>query len=718
MMRNLFKNLRLHFSINTLALIALLAACSKAKSSSGIIPVDPSPRATGLLEGDQVVILPSFVKSEAEIAFEEQRALKIKQDAYDLIAGLKKEQLTFKATFKALDVADANFGQIANRLSVVGSLAGEKSLRDAANDAASRLEQFAAEQALRSDVYKKLEEAAALVPPSDSYDARLVENYLRAFKKNGANKTEEEKVKIAEVNAEISKAKTEYETQLSEAMKKVLRLSKEEVASLPTYIQEMVKKYETPEGYNVLRGNLNVWFAIMTDSDSEPLRKKAWINRYSYARDEATPSSLVLVNKRKELAKLLGYKSWAAYQTDGRMAGTPESVDDLYAQVIEKLEPIKAKENEKFTALKRELSGDPNAVLQAWDLPYIEQHIKKTEFDYDPEALRDYFPLAKVKKGIFDVYGTVYGVKFSRFEGEYDTWYPGVDLYSVKDSSTGKLLGVLYLDLFARAEQGKRTGAWMNQVIAGQIVEAISFRPSVQVVTNFRPIAEGAADSYLSFDEMSTFFHEFGHAMHSLVSSVPHASLTIDGVAWDFVETPSQIMEDFLTDYKVLSQLSAHKETGEPLPESILKKVNDSGKISTGYSWMRQIALGQLDWSLYNRDIESSDLGLEEMIKLSDSKLKDYWIDMPDGLGFVGAFSHINSGGYSAGYYSYLWAAVVAADCSEAFKNSAEGYLNPELGMKWRTEVLSQGNAKNAGELVKNFLGREYNSEAFIRSLQ
>ncbi len=717
-MRDKFnKNSRFLFSY--LIAIAALSSCSKtAGAPAALKPIDPNPRASLVAEEGEQVILPSFVKNEAEIAFEEQRALKIKKDSYDQIANLEKNKLNFKSTFKALDVADANFDQIANRLGIVGTLSTNKALREAASAASTRLGQFASEQALRSDVYKKLEEAAQLAPPSDPYDIRLVEAYLRSFKKNGANKTDEEKKVIASVNAEISKAREGFNTALSAAGEKTLLLTKEEVLSLPQYIQGMVKKYESAEGYLIPRGNLNVWFAIMADSKSEELRKKAWINRYSYAKEEGTPFSTVLVNKRKELAKLLDYKSWAAYQTDGRMAGTPENVDALYAQVIKELEPIRAKENEKFTALKRELSGDANAVLQAWDLPYIEQRIKEKEFNFNPEELRVYFPLKKVKQGTFDVYGTVFGVKFEKYTGEYDTWVEGVDLYTVSDSESGKLLGVLYLDLFARSEQGKRNGAWMNQVLPTQVVEGVNYRPTVQVVTNFRPVAAGAADSYLSFDEMNTFFHEFGHAIHSLVSEVPHASLTIDGVAWDFVETPSQIMEDFLSDYRILSQLSGHKDTGEPLPEEILKKVNDSGKISTGYTWMRQISLGQLDWALYNRDVSSADLSREEVIELSDSKLNEFWIPMPSGLGFVGAFSHVNSGGYSAGYYSYLWASVVSADCSEAFKNSSDGYLNPSLGMKWRKEVLGQGNAKDAGELVKNFLGREYNSDAFIRSLQ
>ena len=667
------------------------------------------------------VIFPSFPKSEEEIETLSKEAHNLLEKSYDEVALTPQKELSFETTFKKLDIADSEFAAITSRISILSSLSPDAKLRKKASDVNASLNAYASNLNLRVDVFQVLKTFSEKpeFQKLNSNDQRVASLYLRNFRKSGAERTQTERQEIEKLQNQISTLTADFTQALSEAGGKSTSFYFEEVSKLPPFVLKMMEKFKKEKDFQIPNGNQNLQIAIENNSDDEALREKVWQIRQSFAKNETLSLATKVINTRKALAKALGYKTFADFQVDGRMAQKTENIYKLYNELLPKLDQLKTIQKEKLLTLKNSLSNKKtdDSKLNPWDISYLEQKIKERDFNIDPESLRAYFPLKKVIDGTFSVYGKIFGVTFEKFNGSFDKWMDSVELYKVIDNQSGETLGLVYLDLIARPELGKRNGAWMGGIIPSQSIGTKVTRPTVHVVTNFRPALKDASDTFLSFEEMTTFFHEFGHAVHNIFSDVPHYSLSQDSVAWDFIETPSQMMEEFLEDYKIISQLSSKEDTRESIPQEIFKKVIASSKIISGFNWSRQVALGKMDLSYYDRNVELPNLSDQEVSKLSDEALSHYWIPVPDDTSMVTRFQHIISGGYSAGYYGYLWSKMVATDCADQFRSSPEGFLNSTLGKKWRDQVLARENQAEASFLIRNFLGRDYNSDAFIKSL-
>jgi Zn-dependent oligopeptidase len=668
------------------------------------------------------IVFPSFPKTEAEIESLGKTAHELLEKSYDQVAATSLNELSFENTFKKLDIADSEFAAITSRISVLSSLSTDAKLRKKASDVNANLSAFASNLNLRTDIFQVLKSLSEKpeFQKLNSNDQRVASLYLRNFRKSGAEQSTEKRKEIEKIQNQISSLTSEFSQALSSAGTKTTSFSFEETSKLPLFVLKMMEKFKTVKDFQIPNGNQNLQIAIENNSDDALLREKVWQIRQSFAKSETLSLATKVINSRKALAQALGYNTYADYQVDGRMAQKTENIYKLYNELLPKLDKLKEAQKQRLLEFKNNLlknSKPENKILYPWDISFLEQKIKEQDYNIDPESLRAYFPLKKVTAGTFTVYGKIFGVSFKKYTGNFDKWIDSVDLYKVIDNQSGQTLGLVYLDLIARPELGKRNGAWMGGIIPHQTIGTKVIRPTVQVVTNFRPPLKGASDTYLSFEEMTTFFHEFGHAVHNIFSDVPHYSLSQDSVAWDFIETPSQMMEEFLEDYKIIAQLSLKEETQEPLPKDIFEKVIASSKITSGYHWARQVALGKMDLSYYDRQVELPDLNDQMVSDMSDAALSNYWLPVPENTAMVTRFQHIISGGYSAGYYGYLWSKIVAADCAEQFRSSPDGFLNPLVGKKWRDQVLARENQAEASVLVRDFLGRNYNSEAFVKTL-
>ena len=411
-----------------------------------------------------------------------------------------------------------------------------------------------------------------------------------------------------------------------------------------------------------------------------------------------------LVNLRLERAQLLGFQTAADYVLTRRMAEKSENVYKLLNQLLEAYTPTAHKEVEEVQALAKELEGE-DFQLMPWDWAYYSEKLKEKKFNLNEEALRPYFELNNVISGVFGLATRLYGISFQENK-EIPVYHPDVTAYEVFDKD-GSFLAVLYADFHPRA--GKRSGAWMTSYKEQWKDENGNSRPHISVVMNFTK-PSGDKPALLSFGEVNTFLHEFGHALHGMFANTTYQSLSGTNVYWDFVELPSQIMENFAIEKDFLNTFAKHYETGENIPEEMIQRLVDASNFNVAYACLRQLSFGLLDMAWYTRtepfegDVRSYEKKAWSQTQILPS-CKETCMTVQ--------FSHIMAGGYSAGYYSYKWAEVLDADAFSLFQE--KGIFNPEVANSFREHVLSKGGTEHPMTLYKRFRGQEPGIDALLK---
>ena len=411
-----------------------------------------------------------------------------------------------------------------------------------------------------------------------------------------------------------------------------------------------------------------------------------------------------LVNIRMELVQLLGYSNYAEYVLKKRMAETEESVYQLLNQLLEAYSPTAHQEVKEVEELAHRLEGN-DFQLMPWDWAYYSEKLKNEKFKLNEEELRPYFELSQVKQGVFGLATRLYGITFKENK-EIPVYHPDVDAYEVFDED-GSFLAVLYTDFHPRA--GKRSGAWMTSYKEQWIENGINSRPHISVTMNFsKPSAEKPA--LLTFSEVNTFLHEFGHALHGIFANSTYATLSGTSVYCDFVELPSQIMENFAIEKEFLNTFAKHYRTGEQIPAQLIQKIVDASNFNIAYACLRQLSFGLLDMAWYTRKTPfDGDVRTYE----KEAWKKAQVLPSPAETCMSVQFSHIMAGGYSAGYYSYKWAEVLDADAFSLFKE--KGIFNREVADSFRRNILSKGGTEHPMTLYKRFRGKEPGIEALLR---
>jgi len=445
---------------------------------------------------------------------------------------------------------------------------------------------------------------------------------------------------------------------------------------------------------------------FLTYSDNREYREKVWraFSNRAY-KDDYDNCDLILqiVRLRDEKAKLLGYKNHADFVLERRMAKTPETVLEFSEKLAAAYKPAALKDLEQLQAFANGQGFD--GELKPWDIGYYSEKLKQELFDYSSEDLRPYFQLDNVLDGVFTHFSKLFGIKFSPAPA-IPTWHKDVTAYEVHNEKDGKFVGVLYGDFFPRT--GKKSGAWKTSY-RDQGLEGSNIRePIVAIVCNFtKPTKDKPA--LITFGEVTTLFHEMGHAIHALLSDVTYASHAGTSVLWDFVELPSQVQENWAYKKETLDLFAKHYETGEAIPESLITKLNNAKNFMVGFGGLRQISLGLMDMRWHITDPKE----IKDVAKFEDSATKDTRL-FPRLAGPTStSFSHIFAGGYAAGYYSYKWAEVLDADTFELFEQ--EGLYNLEVATKYRDEILSRGGSEAPEILYKRFRGRDADPDALLR---
>jgi len=593
------------------------------------------------------------------------------------------EAPSFKNTIVALEKS----GALLNRVqSVFGNLLSAET-SDNLQAVAEKMMPLLSEHENNISLNKKLFEKVKAVYSQMSKlklskeENKLLQNTYDGFVRKGANLEGEAKTKYRALTSELSKLTLQYgQNILKETNNYELVITdKAKLAGLPESILEtaaLTAKEKGKEGW-VFTLNAPSYIPFMTYCENRDLRKELYTAYNTQATHENEYNNFAIVtrlaNIRLEIAQLLGYKNYAAYTLEKRMAENSDTVYKLLDQLVDAYKPTAEKELNEVQGLASQTQGADFQIMP-WDWGFYSNKLKDQKFSINDEMLRPYFELSKVKEGVFGLATKLYGITFKK-NSEIPVYHQDVDAYEVFDKD-GKFLAVLYTDFHPR--EGKRAGAWMTEYKGQWKENGKDSRPHVSLVMNFTKPTENKP-ALLTFDEVETFLHEFGHSLHGMFANSTYESLSGTNVYWDFVELPSQIMENFAIEKDFLNTFAKHYQTGEQLPQELIQRIVDATNFNVGYACFRQVSFGLLDMAWYTRNtpFDGNVISYEQQA-MAKTKLLPA---MENGCMSV-QFSHIFSGGYSAGYYSYKWAEVLDADAFSLFKQ--KGIFNKEVANSFR----------------------------------
>lgn len=544
-------------------------------------------------------------------------------------------------------------------------------------------------------------------------ERKLLEKTYDGFQRNGANLSEKDKETYRNLSMELSSLTLKFsQNHLKETNKYELVLTDEtDLEGLPESIREaaaLTAKEKGKEGW-VITLQAPSYVPFMKYSKRRDLRKQLYMayNTQCTHDDEFNNEEIVkkLVNLRMQIAQLLGFTDYADYVLRKRMAEDSTHVYKLLNDLLEAYTPKALQEVEEIKQLACRMEGE-DFQLMPWDFSYYAEILKEQKYALNEEELRPYFELEQVKQGVFGLATRLYGITFKKNK-DIPVYHPDVQAYEVFDRD-GSYLAVLYTDFHPRA--GKRSGAWMTSYKEQWIdSDGTNSRPHVSVTMNFtKPTAEKPA--LLTFSEVNTFLHEFGHALHGIFANTRFQCMSGTNVYWDFVELPSQIMENFATEKEFLNTFARHYQTGEPIPETLIQRIIDASNFNVAYACLRQVSFGLLDMAWYTRQTPfEGDVKAYEKAAWKKAQV----LPQPEETCMSVQFGHIMSGGYSAGYYSYKWAEVLDADAFSVFKE--KGIFNTDVARSFRENILSKGGTEHPMTLYKRFRGQKPTIDALLK---
>ena len=619
----------------------------------------------------------------------------------------------FKNTIEALDFSGEQLDRISSIFFNLNSAETNETIQKIAQDVSPLLSEFSNDITLNETLFKRVKSVydskASLQLTTEQMT--LLDKKYKSFSRNGANLAEDKKQQLREIDKKLSQLKLKFgENILAETNKfEMLITNEKDLSGLPEGTIEAAKQLAESKDKSGWMFTLDYpsYIPFMTYADNRALRKQLAIaaGEKAFKKDDLDNQSNVLeiAKLRFERANLLGYKTHAHFVLEERMAKTPEKVQDFLNELLEKAKPAAKREFSELEQFAKNLDGIDQ--LQKWDSSYYSEKLKQKLFHLDDEKLKPYFKLEYVIEGVFKVAQKLYNLQFEEIH-TIDKYHDDVLTYKVTDSKNN-LVSIFYADFFPRA--GKRNGAWMTSFKPQSIKEGVNHRPHISIVCNFTKPTK-SKPSLLTFNEVTTLFHEFGHALHGMLANTTYPSLSGTSVYWDFVELPSQVLENWCYEKDALELFAKHYETDEVIPMELVNKIKASSTFHEGMQTLRQLSFGLLDMSWHGQDPSSIiDVKTHELKAFENTKL---FPDVANNC-MSTSFSHIFQGGYSSGYYSYKWAEVLDADAFEYFKE--KGVFNSEVAEKFKNHVLSQGGTENPMTLYKRFRGQEPKPEALLK---
>lgn len=647
-----------------------------------------------------------FPKSVNEIKQNTEKTKEIISISVNEITSVPKESKSFKNTAKAFDNLMLKANTLLSPIQTLEMVSSEKDIRDAAHEATLEISNFLVQEVSTN---KKLYEAFKAYYDNqfkeeglDKEEKYFVEETIKDFERHGLNLPDEKLSQLKKILEEINKLTLEFQKNINSDNSSI-EVDLKELKGLP---ENLIATFEkAPNGKYILKADYPTVFGILEHGEVQSTREKI----YKLKNNKAFPQNLEvlkdLVKKRNELAKLLSFKSFTELDLDDQMAKNPKTVKTFIKNLVEKAK-IKAK---KEIQLFSENTSDKNLFdskgkIKPWNTSFIKSEYKKNKLNLDTKKIAEYFPLENTIKELLDIYEQFLNVTFKSVSTN-GFWHEDVKLIEViKDN---QLIGYLLLDLHPR---DNKYGHACDMPVIPAVKKDNKICPAVSVViANF---AKSTKDnpSLLPLSEVTTFFHEFGHAMHDMLGRTKIASFAGTSVKRDFVELPSQMLENWMKNKDILKKVSKHYKTGEPLSDETIEKIVDLEKLDSGDFTLRQLSFATQALELFSEDIPND---LLAFVKKIDSNLRDYISWDPDSDHFIASFGHLT--GYGAKYYGYMWSNVFAHDLFEKIQKN--GLLNGKMGQEYVNKVIGKGGSQDPNELLEDFLGRKPNEEAFIKNM-
>ncbi len=622
--------------------------------------------------------------------------------AFDKLVRMSDSKRTFANTVKPMEEISSQVSEDLSPPLFLKYVSGDAKIREAGDSLEVKTNRWGIKTAAREDLYKALKAAVANDPPKNDVDKRLVEKMTLDFELNGLNLSKEKRDQVIALKQRIADLGTRFDTNLNSAQDSLL-LTKEELSGMPdSYIARLDK---AADGRYKVTVSYPDFYPFMQNSTNPTARAALEAKFSNRAVNENLPLLKEALGLRQQLADVMGYKTYADYATVDRMAKNPTAVMTFLDGLAAKLRPYRDADIATLTNLKKESEGATAGTVTISDWRFYDNQLKKTKYSIDNEEIRQYFPLDVVTDGLMATYQKLFDVKFEEIKPA-NAWHEDVQLFKVSDAKSGKLIGHFYLDLFPRPNKYGHAAAW--SLVKGAMLENGKYRTPVSaMVCNFtKPTATDP--SLLGHDEVETYFHEFGHVMHNVLTQAPYSYFSGTSVYRDFVEAPSQMLENWVWDADVLQTLSGHyQDNSKKLPKDLLGRMIAAKNLDNGLKYSRQVFFALTDMRYHTQPtVNTTEVWHQGMRDI-------FGIPAAEGTHEEATFGHLF--GYEAGYYSYLWAEVFAADMFSRF--SKEGVMSPAAGRAYRDLILAPGGTKEPMVMLKEFLGREPNQEAFLKQI-
>ena len=622
------------------------------------------------------------------------------------------EAPTFDNTIAALEFSGQELDRLSSVFFNLNSAETSEEMQKLAQEISPLLTEFGNDITLNEDLFKRVKtvfdnkEHFKLTSEQNT----LLEKKYKGFVRNGALLNEEQKTKLRAIDTQLAKLKLTFgENVLAETNNYQLHITEEEdLKGLPEGTVEAAKSLAESKELNgwIFTLDYPSYIPFVTYADNRSFRKEMAIaaGKKAFQNNQFDNQQNIkdIVRLRHERANLLGYKTHSHFVLEERMAQTPEKVISFSNDLLEKAKPAAKREFAELTAFAAALDGIEQ--LEKWDGAYYSEKLKQKKFNLDDEKLKPYFKLENVLNGAFTIANKLFGLTFTEIF-DIDKYHKDVMSFEVTDDKN-EFVAVFYADFFPR--KGKRNGAWMTSYKSQSVKNGKNERPHISNVCNFTP-PTATKPSLLTFNEVTTLFHEFGHGLHGMLANTVYPSLSGTSVFWDFVELPSQIMENWCYEPEALALFAKHYQTGEVIPQEYINKIKESASFLEGIATMRQLSFGLLDIAYHSNTAPIENVKAFEEKAFESTKL---YPDVSENC-MSTAFSHIFQGGYSSGYYSYKWAEVLDADAFAYFLD--KGIFNKEVAEKFKENILSKGGTEHPMELYKKFRGQEPQPDALLK---